>query len=151
MTENRVVVVSRDIAAPAATIFELIADPARQPEWDGNDNLASSEPGQRVRAVGDVFVTTLTNGQVRANRIVEFEEGKAISWRPAPVGEAEPGHEWGWRLDPIDSVATRVTHRYDWSELADEARLVRARATTADKLQASLDNLARVAEATAGN
>lgn len=146
MTENRVVTASRDIAAPAAAIFELIADPARQPEWDGNDNLAVSAPGQRVTAVGDVFVTTLTNGQDRANRIVEFEEGRAISWRPSPVDGAEPGHQWGWRLEPVDDGTTRVTHRYDWTDLTDESRFERARATTADRLQASLTNLARVAE-----
>ncbi|HEY5152134.1 MAG TPA: polyketide cyclase, partial [Mycobacterium sp.] len=39
MSEERVVSARREIAAPAATIFELVADPARQPEWDGNDNL----------------------------------------------------------------------------------------------------------------
>lgn len=37
---STVVTCSREVAASAETIFELIADPARQPEWDGNDNLA---------------------------------------------------------------------------------------------------------------
>jgi uncharacterized protein YndB with AHSA1/START domain len=50
----RVVSASREIAAPADRIFELIADPAQQPRWDGNDNLAEAPTGQRVRAVGDV-------------------------------------------------------------------------------------------------
>jgi len=36
----RVVSASREIAAGPGRIFELIADPARQPRWDGNDNLA---------------------------------------------------------------------------------------------------------------
>ena len=43
--EHRVVSASRDVAAPAARIFELIADPARQPRWDGNDNLAEAPRG----------------------------------------------------------------------------------------------------------
>ncbi|MEP6463894.1 MAG: polyketide cyclase, partial [Frankiaceae bacterium] len=34
----------------------------------------------------------------------------------------------------------------DWTDLTDEERLPRARATTADKLQASLDRLAALAE-----
>ena len=54
---------------------------ARQPEWDGNDNLTSAEAGQRVHAVGDVFRMTLTNGKTRENHIVEFEEGMLIAWR----------------------------------------------------------------------
>lgn len=43
MTEDvRVVSASRVIDAPAAVLFELIADPARQREWDGNENLAEA-------------------------------------------------------------------------------------------------------------
>ena len=42
--------------------------------------------------------------------------------------------------------APGVTHTYDWSRLTDEKRLVRARATTADRLQASLGRLAELAE-----
>ena len=62
---ERVVTAGREIAAGAQQIFELIADPAQQPRWDGNDNLAQAEPGQRVRAVGDVFTMTNTTGKVR--------------------------------------------------------------------------------------
>jgi hypothetical protein len=39
-----------------------------------------------------------------------------------------------------------VTHTYDWTELSDVKRLPRARATTADKLAASLERLAALAE-----
>ena len=145
----RVVTASRDIAAPATEIFELIADPARQVEWDGNDNLGAAAPGQRVRAAGDVFTMTLTKGSVRENRVVEFEEGRRIAWRPAPEGGAEPGHQWGWELEPLDERATRVTHVYDWSDLRDPAREAKARATTAQNLRASLDRLARLVEAEA--
>ena len=41
----RVVSASRDIAAGPERIFELIADPAQQPRWDGNDNLAEAPAG----------------------------------------------------------------------------------------------------------
>lgn len=58
----RVVTVSREVAAGAALIFELIADPEKQPRWDGNNNLAEAAPGQRIRCVGDVFVMTLAKG-----------------------------------------------------------------------------------------
>jgi len=144
--EQRVVSATRDVAAPAARLFELIADPARQPEWDGNDNLAEAAAGQRVRSVGDVFTMTLTMGAVRENHVVEFEEGRLIAWRPSEPGAPQPGHLWRWQLEPIDDANTRVTHTYDWSALTDELRLVRARATTTEKLQASLERLASLAE-----
>jgi len=147
MTESasRVVSASRPIAAPASQVFELIADPSRQPEWDGNENLGQAAAGQRVRAVGDVFTMVLRQGTVRENHVVEFEEGRRIAWRPAPPGEEPPGHLWRWTLEPVDEAHTLVTHTYDWTELTDEGRFPRALATTADKLRASLDRLAEVA------
>lgn len=144
--EPRVVAASREVHAASAAIFELIADPAQQPRWDGNDNLARAAGGQRVRAVGDVFTMTLTRGAVRENHVVEFEEARRIAWRPAEPGREPPGHLWRWELEQIDSSRTLVTHTYDWSQLSDEHRLPRARATTADQLRASLDLLAAFAE-----
>jgi uncharacterized protein YndB with AHSA1/START domain len=142
----RVVSASREIAAEPERIFELIADPAAQPRWDGNDNLASAPPGQRVRRSGDVFTMTLTRGAIRENHVVEFEESRRIAWRPAEVGQAPPGHLWRWELEPAGASRTQVTHTYDWTELTDSKRLPRARATTADRLRASLDRLAALAE-----
>ena len=146
MSNERISSASRDIAAPADAIFELIADPEQQPRWDGNDNLSSADPGQRVHAVGDVFVMTNTSAKVRENHIVEFEEGRRIAWTPAEPGSEPPGHLWRWELEPLDDSTTRVTHTYDWSRLTDENRFERARATTPDKLAASLDRLAALAE-----
>ena len=141
-----VVQATREIAAPASTLFELIADPSAQPDWDGNDNLAEAPTGQRVRAVGDVFTMTLTNGGVRENHVVELVEDRRIAWCPADPGRPPAGHLWRWELEPVDATRTRVTHTYDWTRLADEKRLPRARATTADSLRASLDRLAARAE-----
>jgi uncharacterized protein YndB with AHSA1/START domain len=143
----RVVSVSREIAAPPELIFELIADPAQQPRWDGNDNLAEAAAGQRVRAVGAVFTMTITAGSVRENHVVEFEEGRRIAWRPSEVGRGQPGHLWRWELAPLGDARTRVTHTYDWTRLTDPNRLPRARSTTPERLSASLDRLAAIAEA----
>jgi len=142
----RVVSASREIAAGSGQIFELIADPAQQPRWDGNDNLAMAPGGQRIRRAGDVFTMTLTKGSIRENHVVEFEEGRRLAWTPAEAGKRPPGHLWRWELEPISTSRTRVTHTYDWTQLRDKKRLPRAQATTADKLRASLDRLAALAE-----
>lgn len=144
----RVVSASREIAAEPGRIFELIADPAQQPRWDGNDNLARAPAGQRVRSAGDVFTMTLTRGGIRENHVIDFEEGHRIAWMPAEAGQEPPGHLWRWELEPIAATRTQVTHTYDWSHLTDERRFPRARATTAGKLRASLDRLAALAEGT---
>ncbi|MEC3957666.1 SRPBCC family protein [Nocardia sp. CDC153] len=144
---DRVVSAGREIAAGADRIFELIADPAQQPSWDGNDNLASAEAGQRVRGIGEMFRMTLTKDyMVRENHVVEFEEGRRIAWLPSEPGKQPPGHLWRWELEPLGDNLTRVTHTYDWTNLRDENRMPRARATTADKLMASVDRLAALAE-----
>ena len=52
----------------------------------------------------------------------------------------------GVQLEPIDDERTRVTHTYDWTELTDRSRFPRARATTVERLAASLDRLAVIAE-----
>lgn len=145
-----IVTATREIEASADAIFALIADPAQQPRWDGNDNLAEAAPGQRVRAVGDVFVMTLTkDGAVRDNHIVAFTEGREIAWRPAPQGEQPAGHQWGWQLEPLAESRTRVTHIYDFTSLPpeQEKRLAKARQMTPEKLLASIDRLAELAEA----
>ncbi len=139
---------SREIAAGAERIFELIADPASQPIWDGNENLAEAAVGQRIRGVGDVFTTTLTKGSLRENHVVEFDEGRRLAWHPAEPHQEPPGHLWRWELAALDEARTQVTHTYDWSLLTDQARFERARATTTDRLRASLNQLARLAEGT---
>ena len=80
---------------------------------------------------------------MRDNRIVEFEAGRRIAWFPSSFqGEPPPGHPWRWQLEPPGDGRTRVTHTYDWTNLQDEARLSFSKATTADRLQASIDRLA---------
>ena len=142
----RIVRASREVRAPADAIFELIADPAQQPRWDGNANLAEAPAGQRVRGVGEVFVMVLTSGVTRENHVVEFEEARRIAWRPADPGKPPAGHLWRWELEPIGAATTRVIHTYDWSQLTDSNRFARARSTTSENLQASLMRLARLAE-----
>jgi uncharacterized protein YndB with AHSA1/START domain len=142
---TRTVRATLEVAAPADVIFELIADPSQQPRWDGNDNLAEAPPDQRVRAVGDVFVMVLSKGSVRENHVAEFEEGRRIAWMPADPGQPPAGHLWRWELEPVGEATTRVTHTYDWSQLTDENRFARARATTSEKLRSSLTRLASLA------
>jgi uncharacterized protein YndB with AHSA1/START domain len=147
---DRIVTATRVIAASAQRIFDLIADPSLQPSWDGNANLAEAAPGQRVHGAGDVFKMKLTNGSVRENHVVEFIEGSQIAWRPAEPKKQPPGHLWRWLLEPVTASLTTVTHIYDWTALTDQNRLAVARAMTPDKLRASLDRLAVLAQASGG-
>ncbi|MGD0067887.1 MAG: hypothetical protein ABSB76_31205 [Streptosporangiaceae bacterium] len=89
---------------------------------------------------------TLTRGSIREKYVTEFEEGRRIAWMPAEPGQQRPGHLWRWEWEPASASRTRVTCTYDWTELTDKSRFPRAQATTASRLQASLDRLAALAE-----
>jgi len=63
---------SAGIAAGPERIFELIADLAQQPRWEGYDNLASAPAGQCVRRAGEVFtMTPARDGAIRENRVAQ--------------------------------------------------------------------------------
>src|SRR5690625_7896655 len=95
MTEQRIISAEQEITLPAAPIFKLLADPARHPQIDANDNVAHADQGQRISVVGQTFTVELTNGQKRENHVVEFDEGRLIAWKPAPAGEEPRGHKIG--------------------------------------------------------
>ncbi len=140
--EQRIVTASGVIDAPAADVFEKIADPAVQPSWDGNGNLGSAEPGQRVTKVGDVFTTILVSGTVVDNRVVEFEEGTLIAWLPVYGGGEPFGHLWRWEVTPLGDAKTQVTQTYDWTELTVEQVFPRAQSQDETYLKNSIEKLA---------
>lgn len=146
MEQQQIISAQDTVYAPASAVFELIADPARQPEWDGNENLEISQ-AQRVSGVGDVFTMSLTNGKVRDNYIVEFDEGRVIAWKPASEGQEPAGHLWKWEVEALDETICRVTHTYDYTQLTDESRMAKAQSMTQENLAASISRLKSLAEA----
>ncbi|WP_309132789.1 SRPBCC family protein [Brevibacterium sp.] len=142
----KVVSAELTINAPAAEVFELIADPARHADWDGNDNVAASAPGQRVTGPGVSFITTLTKEVERENHVVEFVEGELIAWKPSEVGGEPFGQKWKWEIEALGETSSTVRHTYDWTQLRDVRRLPRARSTTPEKLLASMHRLKDLAE-----
>lgn len=146
MEENKVITAELLIDAPVDEIFELVADPAQQPLWDGNENLAQAPAGQRVHAVGDVFRMINVGDKVRENHVVEFQEGRLIAWQPSEVGKSRPGHLWRWEFQPQGPRRTLVRHTYDWTQLEDPRRMDKARGTRVQNLMASLERLKALAE-----
>lgn len=83
---------------------------------------------------------------MRDNHVVEFVEERRIGWKPVEPGGPPIGHLWRWEIEPIDDGRSLVVHTYDWTDLEDESRYERARATTGERLAASLDRLATLVE-----
>ena len=112
MTEYAVAV-TRPIAAPAATIFALLADPTKHSSFDGSGTVRRAAAAAPTRlTLGARFGMDMRLGMPYriTNTVVEFEEGRRIAWRH--VG----GHVWRYVLDAsADGTATVVTEEFDWT------------------------------------
>jgi hypothetical protein len=126
--------VSRSIAAPAAAIFLMLADPANHPALDGSGMLRAAPDQPAPSGVGDTFTMAMylpgLGDYLMLNRIIAFELDRRIAWEPTPgdataarnaelpVGTAQ-GYSWGFHLQP-DGDTTIVTEHFDCTE-ADQA------------------------------
>lgn len=120
------VMVSRRIAAPAADVFRILADPDQHPGIDGSGMLRGTVSGAVISGVGDVFVMKMYYSELgdyeMNNHVVEFEPDRRIGWEPeAGRGHPEAGGAWGqrWSFDLTSDGpgATIVTEIYDCSRV----------------------------------
>ena len=131
------VAVSRRIAAPAHSIFEILANPVRHPEFDGSGALRGARTTTVISGVGDVFVMKMYYDHLgdyeSNNHVVEYEPDRRIGWEPEaghghPAAAAEGGerdrwrHRWSYQLTPDGPDATVVTEIYDCSRAPQDAR-----------------------------
>ena len=129
--------VSRRIAAPAADIFQVLANPRRHLEIDGSGMLRGAVSDAVVMGVGAVFTMRMYYSEYgdyeMDNHVVEFEQDRRIGWEPwagrghpdtAPnsTAEARWGHVWSYELIPDGPDATIVTEIFDCSRAPEEER-----------------------------
>jgi uncharacterized protein YndB with AHSA1/START domain len=124
--ECKPVSVSRRIAAPAADIFEVLADPNRHPEFDGSEMLRPGASNKVIVGIGDVFVTEMyfeaMGDYEMHNRIVVFEADRCIAWEPGNPELARNGSRWRFDLTPDGSNSTLVTETYDCTDSPKSVR-----------------------------
>ena len=99
------------IDAPAARIFDALADPAQHPRFDGSGTVQASVKGPRRLALGDHFGMSMRLGVPYRidNVVVEFEEDRRIAWRH--MGR----HRWRYELTDLGDGRTLVTETFDGS------------------------------------
>ncbi|CAB4322887.1 MAG: dimethyladenosine transferase [Actinobacteria bacterium] len=102
--------VSRFIAATPESIFDVLADPAKHPIIDGSGSLKKVKGNPGRLELGSRFsmgMKIIFNYSIK-NTVVEFEEGRRISWRH--FGR----HIWRYTLEPVEG-GTEVTETFDWA------------------------------------
>jgi uncharacterized protein YndB with AHSA1/START domain len=154
-TENSVAV-TRQVDAPASTIFALLCDPANHVAIDGSGMLRST-PAGGVSRVGDNFAVEMWNDEMGSyemtNTIVEFEPDRLIRWQPAMTRASRPEdrdavgstakQRWGFELTPVSDTVTDVTATFDCIESPDWLKTaVKGGQRWVEAMTATLDNLA---------
>ena len=105
-----IVTAERVIPAPAAAIFDVLADPARHPEIDGSGSVKRARPGSAARlSNGATFGMDMPRGvhYGMVSTVTEFDEGRRIAWAPKPAsgrGARLAGRIWRYELEPVDGV-----------------------------------------------
>ncbi len=153
--------VSRRIAAPAAGIFAILADPRRHTDLDGSGMLRGAVSDRPIRAVGDVFVMKMHYAPYgdyeMNNHVVEYEPDRRLGWEPRP-GRGHPdattpgaawGHRWIFDLLPDGAGATVVTETFDGSRMPEDKRaeVDSGRAWWKTQMASTLERLAELCAA----
>ncbi len=125
MTDDKKIVVQRQIDEPAQVIFDVLTDPRRHVALDGSGFVRGADNPQRITKVGDKFSMDMEGDHMGGeyqvdNHVTGFVDDKLIAWKTAPAGTEPPGWEWVWELDQQGPNSTNVTLTYDWSKVTDK-------------------------------
>lgn len=107
---SRIVSSTATVAAPPATVFEILADPRQHSRIDGSGTVRGVRRGPDRLTQGARFGMDMKMGAPYriTSEVVEFEEGRRIAWRHPG------GHVWRYQLEPT-AEGTRVTESFDYS------------------------------------
>ncbi len=164
MAEGKPLQVSRRVEAPAALIFEILANPQRHVEFDGSGMLRGAVLDGPISDVGDTFTMKmhrLGNDYLMLNYVVEFEPGRRIFWEPAPGDPSRAegndpskvgipaGYRWGYLLTPDGDDATVVTEVFDYGPLPEDllrdgGRWINGSNSVLESMAATLERLEKI-------
>ncbi|MFK8844437.1 SRPBCC family protein [Streptomyces sp. Ac-502] len=120
------------VAAPAATVFAVLADPAAHSTIDGTGWVREPVDRAPLTEVGQIFRMAMyhvdhPDGDYQvANQVEVLDPPRTISWltgQEKEDGRLEFGG-WFWRYDltPLGASGTEVTLTYDWSAVPQSIR-----------------------------
>jgi len=146
--------VSRVIAAPASSLFAIVADANRHPEIDGSGTVIKTKPGTPEQLkLGSKFGMSMKAGVPYSmmNTVIEFEPDKRIAWQTTlsgPLGRLIGGRIWRYQFDESDG-STTVTETWDISK--DKQRFMMKHGPVSKGANESMTKtLARLAQITEG-
>ncbi|WP_025737321.1 SRPBCC family protein [Mycobacterium genavense] len=104
---------SVDVAAPAAELYEMAADPCRHRELDGSGTVQRNIKAPETLVVGSKFATAMKMLGVPyriTSTVTELKPHELVEWRH-PLS-----HRWRWKFEPLSPTLTRVTETFDYRD-----------------------------------
>jgi uncharacterized protein YndB with AHSA1/START domain len=104
-----------EVQAPAADLFEIVADPRRHAELDGSGTVVGAVTAPPRLSGGARFAVRMKQYGAPykiTSRVTDFAEGQVVEWQH-PLG-----HRWRWEFTPLPGGATRVTETFDYSHVS---------------------------------
>jgi len=104
---------SVEVAAPAAELYGLAADPRRHRELDGSGTVRDNIKMPAELVVGSKFSTNMKMYGVPyriTSRVTALKPNEVVEWRH-PVG-----HRWRWEFESLSPMLTRVTETFDYRD-----------------------------------
>lgn len=111
---NRIVARRTEVAAPAAELFALVADPHRHGELDGSGTVKDTVKGPERLTKGAKFSVGMKQYGVPyriTSTVTDFVDGdtsKVIEWQH-PMG-----HTWRWEFEETAPGRTTVTEAFQY-------------------------------------
>jgi uncharacterized protein YndB with AHSA1/START domain len=145
--------VERTIAAPAETIFALLADPSRHRDIDGSGSVRDAKEGSTKLGLGSEFGMAMKLGvpYSMVSEVIDYDEDKRIAWqtRPSPSWQRRyfGGRIWRYELEPA-AGGTLVRETWDISRekgpVKHLLRVGRSREHTRHAMEKTLENIERL-------
>jgi hypothetical protein len=104
---------SVEVAAPAAELFAIAADPRRHRELDGSGTVCDNIKVPAEMAAGSKFSTSMKMYGLPyriTSKVTAFRPNELIEWRH-PLG-----HRWRWQFESLSPTLTRVTETFDYHD-----------------------------------
>jgi Polyketide cyclase / dehydrase and lipid transport len=143
--------VSREIAAPASSLFAIVADANRHPEIDGSGTVVKTKGGTPEQLkLGSKFGMSMKMGVPYSmmNTVIEFEQDKRIAWQTTlagPLGRLIGGRIWRYQFEESNG-ATLVTETWDISKDKQKFMMGPAAKHTGEAMDKTLERLAQITE-----
>ena len=151
-SNDDVEIVERVIAAPAAAIFAVLADPSRHQEIDGSGTVREAAGGSQQVALGSTFGMSMKMGipYSMENEIIEFEQDRRIAWQTRPsitfMRRFVGGRIWRYELEAVEG-GTLVRESWDISQERVKKAVQPMRARTREAMTKTLERLEQVVTA----